>query len=226
MNTAPATDQSLRIFCAQLSFAKHLNAARMVSLYDFSQLSEHGAFRDVESVCVVSGTESEPELNFLDARTEFLSYPEFDLDDDWSEIPSRRKQFDFVLCNQVLEHIYSPCKALENLSGLVRPGGLIYLSLPTLNRIHGEPYFFSSGYHPRFVSRLAIDSDLEIVHQGWRGNRLYVTAAVAGKWLTMDSLLRLEKYLPDSWTAWQTQHSDGPAAWIADTWALLRVPKP
>ena len=99
-----------------------------------------------------------------------------------------RRQYDFVLCSQVFEHIYSPFQGLQNLSLITRPGGYIWISIPTINRIHGEPYFYSAGYHPRFLDRLGKEAGLQCVHIGAWGNEKYQTAAVLGRWLTHNQL--------------------------------------
>lgn len=201
-----------------------LGAPRVVSLFEFAQLCRRGAFRDVRSVCVVSGSLNEPELAFLDTENYIISFPQVNLDEDWKRLGLVFPPCDLVLCNQVLEHIFSPAQALENLRYLVGPKGLIYITVPTINRGHGEPYFYSSGYHPRFLRRLAQNAGLEVLHEGWWGSRLYATVSVAGKWLPMHSLLRLETVLPRRLTMWHTQHSGESSSWITDTWALLRVP--
>ncbi len=41
--------------------------------------------------------------------------------------------FDIVICNDVLEHLEHPTKALENIRRVVKSTGLVYLNLPNLN---------------------------------------------------------------------------------------------
>lgn len=78
-------------------------------------------------------------------RGEAINY---DLNLDWSGYDSHN--FSMTMCNQVLEHVFNPHLAFKNLCQQTATNGYIYASIPTLNCIHGEPDFFSSGFHPRF----------------------------------------------------------------------------
>jgi SAM-dependent methyltransferase len=45
--------------------------------------------------------------------------------------------FDFILCTEVLEHTLQPFDAVAEMHRLLRPGGLLLLSVPFNFRIHG-----------------------------------------------------------------------------------------
>ena len=63
------------------------------------------------------------------------SYPEFDLLN-----PGQiTKQFDVVLCEQVLEHVQDPFQATRTLYDLLIPGGVLVINTPFLIRLHGMP---------------------------------------------------------------------------------------
>ena len=64
-----------------------------------------------------------------------LDYPEFDLINP--VFPS--KTYDVVICQQVLEHVKNPFKAMETLSRLLKPGGVLIVSTPFLLKIHAAP---------------------------------------------------------------------------------------
>ncbi len=77
----------------------------------------------------------------------YLQYPEFikydivdpDIIDngaDLSTIPD--KSFDFCISNHVLEHIEDPLKALVNWLRVIKPGGVLYLSVPLPNNSHDK----------------------------------------------------------------------------------------
>ena len=57
-----------------------------------------------------------------------------------SEVPDVR--FDTVVCNQVLEHVRSPLRALSEMHRVLKPGGVLILSAPLLSRRHELPYDF------------------------------------------------------------------------------------
>ena len=50
------------------------------------------------------------------------------------------EQYDTALCLQVLEHVPEPAAALRECSRVLRPGGMLILSVPHLSRLHDEPH--------------------------------------------------------------------------------------
>jgi SAM-dependent methyltransferase len=136
--------------------------------------------------------QDEPELKLISTDSvSFLNFESdnaYDLDLDWRTRTS--SGFSFTICNQVLEHVFNPHVAFGNLVHSTRPGGLIYVTIPTINCIHGEPYFYSSGFHPRFLERLAKEHDLDTVGISSWGSAKYLLHAVSGTWLTDRNLRR------------------------------------
>ena len=161
---------------------------RVVSLFDFHQLSQLESFQDIKNVCVISGSESELELNFVNPKKVYTTSLEngYDLTMNWDtenliEIEVKAS-FDLVICNQVLEHVPDPIRALKNLELMTKPGGYIWLSVPVINRIHDEPNFYSSGYHPRYLQFLADELHLDTIHIGAWGSLKYKFFAVSRNW--------------------------------------------
>lgn len=138
-------------------------------------------------MAVVSGSENEPELSILstDVHFEYLSFhanPElFDLCKDWTQASwsSYRWKYDLVLCEQVLEHLIDPKKAIENLSLLVKPGGWLHVSVPAINNLHGEPHFFYSGFATEALENWLESAGLAVQEAtSWdssKGSRMYST---------------------------------------------------
>jgi len=80
----------------------------------------------------ISGTDNS--IYNWKSYTSYL-YPDFDLLD-----PGQiTKQFDVVLCEQVLEHVQDPFHATRTLYDLTIPGGVLVISTPFLIRLHGMP---------------------------------------------------------------------------------------
>jgi SAM-dependent methyltransferase len=48
-----------------------------------------------------------------------------------------RSFFDFVVCTEVLEHTLNPFRAVEEMFRVLKPGGLLFLTVPFNFRIHG-----------------------------------------------------------------------------------------
>jgi 2-polyprenyl-3-methyl-5-hydroxy-6-metoxy-1,4-benzoquinol methylase len=87
-------------------------------------------------VAVISGSLEEPELKLINYDSvDLLNYEEtynsFNLDDDWRDYNNNINQdfsrqsskYDFVFCNQVLEHIYSPIQGIKNIYYITKNNG-------------------------------------------------------------------------------------------------------
>ncbi|MBU1564590.1 MAG: class I SAM-dependent methyltransferase [Proteobacteria bacterium] len=77
----------------------------------------------------------------------YLQYPEFrkfdivnaDIIDNGADLSTiTDSSFDFCISNHVLEHIENPLKALMNWLRVIKPGGLLYLSVPLPNNEHDK----------------------------------------------------------------------------------------
>ena len=147
-----------------------LDPARIISLikfYDLFSKIENFSFNDHINIAVISGTLSEPELIFFNnASVDCLCFNEkinpgeyqfWDLNLDWSEIQysNFHKKYDLVLCEQVFEHIPNPENALRNMKFLLKDKAIIHISVPSINGIHTDPYYFTAGYHKRMLSYLS-----------------------------------------------------------------------
>lgn len=65
---------------------------------------------------------------------ESVSYPEFDI---CHQVTGR--QYDYILSDQVWEHLKFPYTAAQNALKMLRPGGLFYISVPFSIRYHPHP---------------------------------------------------------------------------------------
>jgi SAM-dependent methyltransferase len=66
---------------------------------------------------------------------------------DIMDIPTDRK-FDVILCTEVLEHLPDPVDALKLMFNLLKPKGIVIVTVPFLSLMHQAPYWFSSGLSP------------------------------------------------------------------------------
>ena len=213
----------------------YYNFSRVACLADFTDTVQREGVVTTK-IAVVSGSSSDPEMSVLtyEALDTFQFDPIgncFDLDTNWTvskELFNFEGRYDLVLCSQVFEHIFSPVRGLQNLTKLVKPGGYIWVSVPTINCIHGDPYFYSAGYHPRFLSRLAREVGVQCIHVGGFGSEKYLAAAVLRRWLTHDQLK------PGFRRGWDFafpylalkdgRKNDNTGKFISDSWALYRRP--
>lgn len=63
-----------------------------------------------------------------------------DLRGDIQHIPLRGEAFDSILCFQVLEHVANPFEGIAEISRVLKPGGILLLSVPHLSRLHELPH--------------------------------------------------------------------------------------
>lgn len=87
-----------------------------------------------------------------------------DITDDSGRVASAlgERTFDLVVCMNVLEHIYNPHTALDNISRLVRSGGYVLIVTPAVWDLHDWPYDYVR-LNPDFFREFARQSGMEIV---------------------------------------------------------------
>ena len=74
-------------------------------------------------------------LKNLDYTTTDLNSPLADVQADICDLPFKDNEFDFILCNHVLEHIPDDTKAMQELYRILKPEGTAILQIPQdLNR--------------------------------------------------------------------------------------------
>jgi SAM-dependent methyltransferase len=56
-----------------------------------------------------------------------------------SNIPIESNSFDGVVCSEVLEHVRNPTSILKEAFRVLKPGGLMFICVPFLFRIHPDP---------------------------------------------------------------------------------------
>jgi SAM-dependent methyltransferase len=97
-----------------------------------------------------------------------LSYPDFDI----CEPSVNEESFDFVVAEQVLEHVRRPYHAVVNARALLRPGGWFLVTTPFLVRLHPMPYDgtrWTEGGLRNLLIEAGFESDR--IHTGAWGNR-------------------------------------------------------
>ena len=85
-----------------------------------------------------------------------------DLFYDGGRFPLPDGSFDGVLCTQVLEHVFNPEEFLREIGRVLRPGGVLVLTVPFVWDEHSQPYDF--GRYTSFGLRaLLVRSGLEVL---------------------------------------------------------------
>jgi len=73
-------------------------------------------------------------LQTLDVN-DFGDYPDI-ICDICSNISGLEKKYDKIICLAILEHVYNPFKAIENLRSMLKDNGMIYGFVPYLYKYH------------------------------------------------------------------------------------------
>jgi hypothetical protein len=97
-------------------------------------------------------------------------------------IPLSDETVDTVILSDVLEHLYRPARALDEICRVLRPGGSALINAPFLYMIHEAPHDFYR-YTPFALTRMASDAHLDVVCTETIGCGAFVLADVVGKML-------------------------------------------
>ena len=150
----PDTDNtpSKRNLKAEAAMARHLAAIRRTQVDpDFAYRSEqlmtvkiNWLAENCVSILDVGQSARERAQFFMPGQLESVDINDNpgappDIIDDICA-PSRLKpnRYDGIVCLSVLEHVYDPLKAAENLYALLKPGGRLFLHVPFMFRYHAE----------------------------------------------------------------------------------------
>jgi SAM-dependent methyltransferase len=167
-------------------FLNELDPGRVIALMQFNDFLTNLPKR-TERIAVVSGSLSEPELCLVrsNAKVTLLNFVDnpnlFDLNKDWTlpDWSEYQNTFDLVMCEQVLEHLLHPQRALKNLSAILKPGGLLHITVPAINNSHGAPQYFYAGFPAQTLVEFARSADLTVLESSsWmsdKGARMYST---------------------------------------------------
>ena len=72
-------------------------------------------------------------------------------------------KYDILLCTEVLEHVPDPVKCFAKLAKLIKPDGVMIITVPGSSWTHQAPYYFSSGLSPFWFNYHAKELNLKII---------------------------------------------------------------
>lgn len=93
----------------------------------------------------------------------YKGYNKIDIVSDINNIPVNEKEFDVVLCTEVLEHVPEPIKAVQEMSRILKSGGIILLTAPLGSGLHQEPYHFYGGFTPYWYNKFLAENGFESI---------------------------------------------------------------
>ena len=142
------------------------------------------------SVALVGGSKHDPELSSLRELGFEFDVTTFGIEDsdeflDLNFSCQITRQFDLVICSQVLEHVWNCGLAIETLCKMVKPAGKLWISVPASNRKHASPDYFSAGYTPRFLIMNCVNHGFETLYSlDFVSKREYAARHLLPSWLT------------------------------------------
>lgn len=140
------------------------------------------------------------------ATDTFPTHPNIDfVSDAQGLLPIPDESFDSIFCCSVLEHMPKPWNAVPELFRVLKPGGVLILSVPFLYYLHGQPHDYFRFTHYG-VRKLAQDAGFEVVELSVAGGLAHALLQAVSMLTT--SLL----YFPSA-----------PFAARAASWALTAV---
>jgi len=73
-------------------------------------------------------------------RLDFNIQNKPDLVADAHALPFKHEVFDSIVCTQVLEHLKNPFLAVSEFRRILKPQGIVLLTVPQVNELHEEPH--------------------------------------------------------------------------------------
>lgn len=85
---------------------------------------------------------------------------------DGRTIPFGDNSFDSILCTEVLEHAEGPEKLVEEMHRVLKPGGVLFATIPFSARVHHAPYDFHRFTNWRLKTLFGQFRHVEISERG------------------------------------------------------------
>jgi SAM-dependent methyltransferase len=155
---------------------RRMEFPRLIIILEFKRLIAANAIRSDRLLMLNGGASADPEAQHLAHRdVEYADYESDPQRHDLHRLQLTSDDFDFVLMSQTLEHLYNPLLALARLRAVMRDGGWLWTSVPTVSRQHQLPLHFHTGFTPIGLACLLTQSGFDVVEIGQWGNTKYIS---------------------------------------------------
>jgi len=144
---------------------------RLASLFDYKEWVEKYNLNTVDKL--LSTCASDPELKYIKCNDITVCDYTIDKKYDLHIIDLENKDYDMIIFNQTLEHLYNPFIAMKNLFNHLKPGGYLYTTVPTINIPHQVPFHFW-GITPIGLCALGSSVGFKVLECGYWGNLSYI----------------------------------------------------
>lgn len=154
----------------ELDYWRGKDVPRLASIIDFKDYIDKYKLRNIENI--LSTDASDPELFYFPASNVHVATYHHGSNDLHSlDLP--KKDFDMIIFNQTIEHLYNPFLSMKNLYDHLAPGGFLYTTVPIINIPHMVPFHFW-GVTPTGLCMLSKSAGFSIQECGWWGNKKYI----------------------------------------------------
>lgn len=113
-------------------------------------------YRDMFSADEYVGLEIDTPQNRADKQADYFY--------DGAQFPFADRGFDGVVCNQVLEHVFTPNQFLGEIRRVLKPGGMLLLTAPFVWDEHEQPHDYAR-YSSFGLKSLLEQNGFEVVNQ-------------------------------------------------------------
>ena len=119
--------------------------------------------------------QSDPEYEYLDYLDCYnYNYEDNPVKYDLHHLELNRNDFDFVMTNQTIEHLYNPILALKNIYNHLKIGGMFYANVPVNGIPHCTPFHYYTGITPSGLGAMIRLAGFDILNIGQWGNKTYL----------------------------------------------------
>ena len=148
---------------------------RVITILEFARMVETYAIQPKKLLMYNGHAEGDPELAYIHpAAITRVDYDPASGKNDLQRLDLTKKDFDFILFSQTLEHAYNPLLALANLYNHLLPGGYLFTSVPVVNIPHSTPFHHYTGFTPVALGTLCYTVGFDIIEIGQWGNLKYI----------------------------------------------------
>ena len=93
---------------------------------------------------------------------EILDLPDYNMDSVFGKWLEYKRTCDILFCLEVFEYLIVPTSGMQNISNLLKPNGIAYVSFPLVYPLHNEVEFDSLRYTSSGIHRLAKYANLNV----------------------------------------------------------------
>lgn len=154
---------------------------RVISILEFKRYMNKYNFH-FKNVLSFNG-KGDPEYEFVkyDEITNY-NYKDDKINYDLHNLNLDKNDFDFVMFNQTIEHLFNPILCIKNIYNHLKNGGIFYANVPSNNIPHDTPIHYYTGITPSGLGVMTKLAGFEILEIGQWGNRNYLNTLFAKGW--------------------------------------------